>query len=480
MNERHTSTTLILVTLALIAASLACGRQTTLTPQITVATPTLASAAEVQPTAPPEPTLPPEPTSTPVPGGCADGMHFVADVTVPDGTRFGPNEHFIKTWRVRNSGSCDWAGYRILFDSGEPLGTLDQPILDTTAGQEMEISVEMTSPGGPGNYTGRWRIQSPAGANLGTLSCVIVVEGEEGSLPTVEPTEEPTEELTGQADLVIEDVSVWSPLPTSPETVQIILTVSNIGGGQAGAFSLIWYPHQASDEVGCSIDIAGLSPGVSLVEDCSYTYVEHGEMHWRAVADAYNEVDESPNEDNNEQRGAISINAGQPEPTTVTLQSLPAEDGYVRGVTGGESISLNGDVRVGDGKQNQGQQAFFSFDISGIPQGATIQEAALDLSNHTSVHDPFVTLELLGVYFVQYGALDTGDYVAGWPTGRAASLSSSPTILNPIHNLQQLVNEGAARFQVRLQFQGITDNDDQVDALVFPEGGPALTITYVP
>ena len=61
-------------------------------------------------------------------------MHFVADVTVPDGTAFGPHEHFIKTWRIRNSGSCDWTDYHVVFDNGEPLGTLDQPIPDTPAG----------------------------------------------------------------------------------------------------------------------------------------------------------------------------------------------------------------------------------------------------------------------------------------------------------------------------------------------------------
>jgi hypothetical protein len=43
-----------------------------------------------------------------------------------------------------------------------------------------------------------------------------------------------------------------------------------------------------------------------------------------------------------------------------------------------------------------------------------------------------------------------------------------------------LVNDGSPRFQIRLQFQYISDNDSQADGLVFPEGGPALTITYVP
>ncbi len=169
-----------------------------------------------------------------------------------------------------------------------------------------------------------------------------------------------------------------------------------------------------------------------------------------------------------------------PQAQTITLQSLPAEDGYVRGVTSGESVAINGEVNVGDGTQNRGQQAFFSFDISGIPAGAIIQSATLDLSNHTVRGNPFERLGSLGIYYVQYGELDVSDYVAGWPAGRASTLSGPPTVLNPAHELQSLVNAHAPRFQIRLQFEGITDNDSQADGLVFPEGGPALTITYLP
>jgi hypothetical protein len=182
--------------LVLIIASLACGRrgeEPTPTPTVT-----LAPGGEVEPGGEVQPALPAAPpTSTPSPGGCADGMEFLADVTVPDGTIFGPNEPFIKTWRVRNAGSCNWVGYRVVFADGEPMGTMDQPIADTPAGEELEISVEMTAPGGAGDYTGRWQVQSPGGAVLGTLTCVITVEGG-GPLPEEsEESEEPTEEPEG-------------------------------------------------------------------------------------------------------------------------------------------------------------------------------------------------------------------------------------------------------------------------------------------
>lgn len=54
-------------------------------------------------------TLTPTPalTDTPTPSGCTLNASLVEDVTIPDGTKFGPGESFIKTWRIRNSGTCD-------------------------------------------------------------------------------------------------------------------------------------------------------------------------------------------------------------------------------------------------------------------------------------------------------------------------------------------------------------------------------------
>src|SRR3990172_5424961 len=66
---------------------------------------------------------------------CVDDSEFVSDVTVPDGTSFGPGTVFRKIWRIRNSGTCSWdAGYRFAFLAGDrmsgprstPLGTLDR------------------------------------------------------------------------------------------------------------------------------------------------------------------------------------------------------------------------------------------------------------------------------------------------------------------------------------------------------------------
>jgi hypothetical protein len=131
-----------------------------------------------------------EPPSASELSTCADAMVFVADVTVPDGTAFGPNEGFIKTWRVRNAGTCDWAGYRAVFADGDSMGAVDGPLPDTPAGQEVQVSIEMTSPDRPGDYRGDWQVRSPDGANLGTLTCVITVGGDDEPAAE-EPPQEP-------------------------------------------------------------------------------------------------------------------------------------------------------------------------------------------------------------------------------------------------------------------------------------------------
>jgi len=124
-----------------------------------------------------------------------------------------------------------------------------------------------------------------------------------------------------QPDLEIGNVSVWSPVPTDPGKVQIEIEVRNTGSGPAGAFTVRWYPHQRSDVVGCSVDVAGLPANSGQILPCSYTYAEHGEMHWRAVVDADNDIQNELREDNNEKSGTVGIEADgggqQPQPDLV-------------------------------------------------------------------------------------------------------------------------------------------------------------------
>ena len=64
----------------------------------------------------------PSPTSTGLPD-CTDRATLVRDVTLPDGTVVPPGAGFVKTWRLRYTGTCVWdSSYALVFVSGEALG----------------------------------------------------------------------------------------------------------------------------------------------------------------------------------------------------------------------------------------------------------------------------------------------------------------------------------------------------------------------
>jgi hypothetical protein len=165
----------------------------------------------------------------------------------------------------------------------------------------------------------------------------------------------------------------------------------------------------------------------------------------------------------------------------VTLNSIAAEDGHVK-----QNGSVNPYPNVGDNSANLALQAFLSFDISGIPTGATIVSASLFIGTGDKLGDPYGSLGCLRVYEHDYGTLDAGDFFTMSPLGALCQFCSSGEQSSPcnfdafgINALQAKVNAGASRFQVRLQFnEKYTDGDGVVDCLRVGEGKPTLTITY--
>lgn len=101
---------------------------------------------------------------------CTDRAQFIADVTVPDGTRFDPGAAFTKTWRLRNIGTCTWTtAYTMVFITGEPMGSTNSvPMPSSVApGQNVDVSVNLTAPNVAGNYTGYWRFKNANGKIFG-------------------------------------------------------------------------------------------------------------------------------------------------------------------------------------------------------------------------------------------------------------------------------------------------------------------------
>lgn len=116
------------------------------------------------------------PTSTPLPTATAtaitycDWVSFVKDVSVSDGTVFGPGDTFTKTWRLKNRGTCTWTpDYMLVFASGDRLGGTTAVRLPgyVAPGQTVDVSVALTAPDSSGKYVGYWMLRNPTGALFG-------------------------------------------------------------------------------------------------------------------------------------------------------------------------------------------------------------------------------------------------------------------------------------------------------------------------
>ncbi len=94
---------------------------------------------------------------------------FITDVTVPDGSVFQPGAAFVKTWRLKNTGTCNWtSAYGLAFISGDPLGATSSVSIPATApGQQADISLDMNAPTTPGHYRGYWMLKDAQGNKFG-------------------------------------------------------------------------------------------------------------------------------------------------------------------------------------------------------------------------------------------------------------------------------------------------------------------------
>ena len=176
------------------------------------ATPTEAVAqvpTRVPPTLPPvapttvptkAPPTPIPPTETPTgsgPGGCTLSEQFVADVTIPDGTVLAPGAPFVKTWRVRNTGTCNWENYKLIFAAGEQMSGPSSVNVNTTPpGSSVDVTVNLVAPTAPGQHKGGWRFQATNGSVFGSLTVVIEVPSPATSTPV--PTAPPVANWSGE------------------------------------------------------------------------------------------------------------------------------------------------------------------------------------------------------------------------------------------------------------------------------------------
>ncbi|MFN8597258.1 MAG: NBR1-Ig-like domain-containing protein [Anaerolineae bacterium] len=106
-------------------------------------------------------------------GNCTYNVKFQGDVTIPDNSNIAPGATFLKTWRVRNDGTCTWGtGYRlhaIKFVGGnlnsDPT-PIELPVI-VRPGESADLSVSLVAPTVPGVYRSEWKLFVEGGTLIG-------------------------------------------------------------------------------------------------------------------------------------------------------------------------------------------------------------------------------------------------------------------------------------------------------------------------
>jgi len=149
------------------------------------------NVAQPTPTPAPTPTPTPQATATLAPGmtdKCPDGK-YVADVTVPDGTQYDKGKEFTKTWKVQNSGACDWSDGTVLaYAAGEKMSAPDSVKVGAVkAGETKDISVPMKAPDKDDNIKATWRLMDDKGNLFGEPMTVLIVAGQPQAVAAAAP-----------------------------------------------------------------------------------------------------------------------------------------------------------------------------------------------------------------------------------------------------------------------------------------------------
>ena len=100
---------------------------------------------------------------------CVVSANLVSE-TIPDGTILQPGETFLKTWRLKNSGTCTWnSSYKIVYWDGDLMGgSYEYPFPEVVPpGEEVTIPLSLKAPETNGNYTSSWKLQSEWGTQFG-------------------------------------------------------------------------------------------------------------------------------------------------------------------------------------------------------------------------------------------------------------------------------------------------------------------------
>lgn len=175
----------------------------------------------------------------------------------------------------------------------------------------------------------------------------------------------------------------------------------------------------------------------------------------------------------------VEIKVEEPAPTENTVEITFASRGQVED---GLDVRTNAN-NAGDTDNDVGLQGFVTFDVSSIPNGATIKSARLVTISHDVLGDPFGNLGCLRAYVDNYGSVGFEDFSPVGVTGALVRFCSEAQLADS--NLQKMSSSGIAGiqnalasddFQIRLQYKDVHTNGDGI-ADVF-RGSFKIIVTY--
>lgn len=162
-----------------------------------------------------------------------------------------------------------------------------------------------------------------------------------------------------------------------------------------------------------------------------------------------------------------------PPTTTKVLSGIAALDGLAR--SDGFASGATSGIVVGDFDPNPAGVAIrglVTFDLSGLPAGATVDSATLLVFQYDVFGTPYVSHGVVVVDHVDAGAaLDAGDFAGGTLTSDLGTLSTDAVLEYKALEVGGAVaaDRAAARttVQFRLRFSLVEANDDGNDDAAF-------------
>jgi len=174
--------------------------------------------------------------------------------------------------------------------------------------------------------------------------------------------------------------------------------------------------------------------------------------------------------------GEIIVEQG---PKDMNVPKKEGEGGYVEF---GGATHIGANIYAGDSAGNKPCGGFVSFDISNLG-GSTVESASLTFSSAQVSGDPLSFFYPLKINVLDWGAesITQGDFeLVGIFIASYDSSNITCSVSKLKEELQNAINEGKSRFQIRIRFSGpFTDDDGRADGWEYSQSNVNLKATVI-